>query len=332
MMRAHVGILAGERLFGSFFSAPALARLGRLADWERIADTEDSPSLRAAIRQADALVTTWQSPFLRVEMLEGSSVRAIVHCGGELRARMEDEVLDRVIVVNTPEAMASPVAEMAMALILALVRRVIPYDRGMHDGASAPGNETAVVGESLAGRRVGIVGFGRVGRALGELLGVFGVDVVASDPYASDEDARGQGARLVDLDLLVQTSSVVVLTAALTAETRNLFDRRRLGMLPDGAALVNVGRGALVDLDALVDELARDRISAALDVTDPLEPLPRDHRLRRLPNVILTPHVAGGGVETRHAMAETAIDELGRILRGESPRNHVTRPMLARMT
>ena len=123
-----------------------------------------------------------------------------------------------------------------------------------------------------------------------------------------------------------------MLAAGLTDETRHMLDARTLRLMPDGAYLVNVGRGGLIETDALLAELRAGRLAAALDVTDPLEPLPADHELRRLPNVLLTPHVAAGGVEMRHALGEVAASEVARFFRGERPENVVTPEMLARMT
>jgi phosphoglycerate dehydrogenase-like enzyme len=329
--RPRVLVLAGDALFAGFFPPGSLARLETIADWERYAEREDSQDLRERLARADALVTTWQSPYLRTQVVRKSSVKAIVHCGGELRARMEDEVLDHVTVAHTPDPMALPVAEMAVALMLAFVRRLGEYDRAMYAGA-APRQDDAREGETLAGRRIGIVGFGRIGRALARLLKPFGAALATADPYVEADEAKRAGVAVVELEELLRSSSIVVLTAALTPETKGMIDRRRLALLPDQAVLVNVARGGLVDLDALVVEVEAGRISAALDVTDPLEPLPAEHRLRRAPNVILTPHVAGGGLETRRAMGEAALAELERFFRGERPKNVVTRDMLARMT
>ena len=122
------------------------------------------------------------------------------------------------------------------------------------------------------------------------------------------------------------------MAAGLTPETRNLLEKRRLALMPDGAYLINVARGGLVDTDALLSELRTGRITAALDVTDPLEPLPPDHELRRLPNVLLTPHIAAGGIEMRRAMGAVAVDEVVRFCIGEQLQNIVTRDMLATMT
>jgi phosphoglycerate dehydrogenase-like enzyme len=329
--RPRVLLLASDVLFSMFFPPATIARLEHSAEWQRYAKRADSVALGEAIARSDALVTTWHSPFLRAERLSGSPVRLIVHCGGELAARMEAAVLDCVTVVTTPGPMAAPVAEMALAMVLSLVRRLPEYDRSMRGGA-VPDNAIAPSGETLAGRRIGVIGLGRIGRAFARLLGPFDVDLVAYDPHCAAAAARACGATFVALDELLRSATVVVVAAALTRETEGLLDRRRLSLLPDGACLVNVARGALVDLPALVAELRSGRIAAALDVTDPLEPLPEGHELRRLPNALLTPHVAAGGLEVRRAMGAAAVDAIERFACGRRPQHVVTRAMLARMT
>ena len=329
--RPRVLLLADDPLFATLFGPEAIARLEAVADWERYADREETPELASHVARADVLLTTWHSPFLQSRLLEGTPVQLIVHCGGELGTRMEPAILDRVTVVNTPEPMAHPVAEMALAMSLALVRRLPDYERAMRAGA-VPDNRVAAVGETLHGRRVGLVGLGRVGQAFAKLVAPFEVELLAYDPYCPGDTAQRAGVRLLALDDLLRSCAVVILAAGLTGETRALLDRRRLALLPDGALLVNVARGGLVDLDALLAELSAGRLSAALDVTDPLEPLPAEHPFRRLPNVLLTPHVAAGGIEVRRAMGAAAIDAVERFVRGEPQRNVVTCAMLERMT
>lgn len=330
--RPRVLVLASDALFPFFFTEATVARLNEVARWERYAERTDSARLREMITQADALITTWHSPFLRAEVIDGAPrLRLIAHCGGEVRARMEEVIFERVIVTNAPEAMAMPAAEMAMAMTLALVRRLPQYEREMRGGGNINTNQ-ASVGERLSGRRVGIVGFGRIGRTFARLIQPFEVELLISDPYASADEAATFNPKTVGLEELLRACSVVVLAAGLTAETRGLLDARRLSLLPDGAYLINVARGGLIDLEALLAELRTGRITAALDVTDPLEPLPEDHELRRLPNVLLTPHVAAGGVEVRRAMGAAAVEEVARFFRGEKPKNIVTREMLEKMT
>ena len=330
--RPRILVLTSDALFPHFFPAHVTARLEEVGEWEHFAGRDDSPELRAQLPHSDALVTTWHSPFLRLEMLGSPRrVRLIAHCGGELKARMEERVVSEVTVTNAPGPMAAPVAEMALAMVLALVRRLPDYDREMRAGVVRT-NEEVSRGETVRGRRVGVIGFGRIGRAFARMIGPLGPELYVADPYCAQETAAEYGAEKVETEELLRACSVVVLAAGLTDETRHLLDARRFALLADGAYLVNVGRGGLVEMDALLAELRSGRISAALDVTDPVEPLPPEHELRRLPNVLLTPHIAAGGIEMRHALGETAAAEVVRFFRGERPHNVVTPEMLARMT
>jgi phosphoglycerate dehydrogenase-like enzyme len=258
-------------------------------------------------------------------------VKLIAHCGGEVKSRVADELFDCMTVTNAADPMAHGVAEMALTLMLTMVRRVPEYVAEMRAGVIRT-NEEVSEGETVRGRKVGIVGFGRIGRAFAGLIKPLGAEFLVTDPYCSAEIVSQLGGRLVDLDELVRSSSVVILAAGLTPETRNLFDAKRLSLLPKGAYLINVARGGLIDTAALLAELRTGRITAALDVTDPLEPLPPDHELRSLPNVLLTPHIAAGGIEMRQAIGAVAVEEVVRFARGEPPQNVVTREMLATMT
>ena len=248
-----------------------------------------------------------------------------------MKSRISEKVFDQITVTNAAEPMARPVAEMALGLMLTLVRRLPQYAAEMRAGVIRT-NEYVSEGETLRGRRVGLVGFGRIGQCLARLIEPLGGDLSVADPYCSAGAVAAMQGKLVSLDELLQSCSVVVLAAALTPETRNLLDQRRLALMPRGAYLINVARGGLIDTEALVAELRAGRITAALDVTDPLEPLPPDHELRRLPNVFLTPHIAAGGLETRRAIGEVAVGEVERFFKGEPLENVVTRKMLATMT
>jgi phosphoglycerate dehydrogenase-like enzyme len=330
--RLRVLVLASDALFAHFFPEPVRARLSEVADWSRRSEPEDSALLREQIAQADVLMTTWHSPFLNVDMLGAAPrVRLIAHCGGEVKSRVAEELFEYLTVTNAADPMAAGVAEMALTLMLTLVRKVPEYAAEMRAGVIRT-NEDASEGETVRGRKVGIVGFGRIGRAFARLIKPLGAELLVADPHCSPEIVSNHEARLTNLNELVGSCSVVILAAGLTAATRNLFDAKRLALLPDRACLINVARGGLVDMDALLAELRRGRITAALDVTDPFEPLPADHELRRLPNVLLTPHIAAGGIEIRCAMGAIAVEEVVRFSRGEPPRNFVTREMLRTMT
>ena len=325
-------ILASDALFPHFFPEPVLRRLSRRLDWRLCRLREDSAELREEIAQADALLTTWHSPYLTPEML-GSPPRCriVAHCGGEIRARMDERIVRDLTVTNCPYVMAPPVAEMAMAMVLTLVRGLPEYDAAMKGGLLQD-NREAREGEILGGRTVGLVGFGGIGRAFARLIRPFRVRLLVSDPYSDPGRIRRAGGMPCALEDLLSQSSVIVLASALTDETRGMLDARRLALLPGGACVVNVARGGLVVLEDLIPLLAAGRIRAALDVTDPLEPLPSDHELRRLRGVLLTPHVGAGGLEVRRGMGEAAVAEVIRLLSGRAVKNRVTPAMLARMT
>lgn len=169
----------------------------------------------------------------------------------------------------------------------------------------------------LAGQRALIVGHGSIGRALARRLAAFGMAITAVAQHA-----RPGVHAIADLPGLLGDADVLVLLAPLTPDTRGLAGRDVLAGLPDGALVVNAGRGALVDTDALVAELRAERLRAALDVTDP-EPLPARHPLWDAPGLLLTPHHAGASVQSRATMARLARAQLGRAARGEPLRNVV---------
>jgi phosphoglycerate dehydrogenase-like enzyme len=135
-----------------------------------------------------------------------------------------------------------------------------------------------------------------------------------------------------ELRPLLRRAHLLVLTAALTEKTRGILDREALALLPDGAAIINIARGGLLDLNALTREVCKGRLRCAIDVTDPLEPLPVGHPLRNLPGAIVTPHVAGSGRHVREQMAEVVVRDLENFFHGKPVSNRVTAAMLQRMT
>ena len=331
-VRPNVLVLASDSLFAHFFSEANLNRLSSYTHWSRYAKPEDSSQLREQIAEADVLMTTWHSPFLKSDMLGSKPrVKLIAHCGGEVKSRVAEEIFDQIIITNAADPMAHGVAEMALALMLTMVRRIPDYTAEMRGGIIRT-NEDVSQGEAVRERKIGVVGFGRIGRAFAKLVKPLGAELLVADPYTSAELVASYDARLVELEELLQSCSIIILAAALTQETRDILDSRRLALLPDGAYLINVARGGLIDMAALLAELRTKRITVALDVTDPLEPLPKDHELRRLPNVLLTPHIAAGGIEMRREIGALAVEEVVRFAQGKAPRNRVSREMLATMT
>jgi phosphoglycerate dehydrogenase-like enzyme len=177
---------------------------------------------------------------------------------------------------------------------------------------------------------VGIVGASRIGRLVLQHLRAFDFSVLVSDPYLSAEEAAHFGAEKVEVDELLRRSDVVSLHAPALPETHHLLDARRLALLRDGAVLVNTARGALVDGDALRAELVAGRIDAVVDTTDP-EILLADSPLYDLPNVFLTPHIAGAMCAETQRMATLALDEIERFAKGEPLAHEIRLEDLARI-
>jgi phosphoglycerate dehydrogenase-like enzyme len=210
-------------------------------------------------------------------------------------------------------------AEHALALMLAAQRELPRWTRAQ-DGRRWEHTHT----RSLAGSRVLIVGYGSIGAALGARLRACEAEVAAVARRPRPADGVHGAA---DLDGLLPAADIVVLVTPLTPETAGLLDARRLALLPDGALVVNVGRGPVLDTTALLAEAAAGRLRAALDVTDP-EPLPADHPLWGCPGVIITPHVAGGAAAFYPLAARFVTDQIRRFAAGKPLANvvHPARP------
>jgi phosphoglycerate dehydrogenase-like enzyme len=188
--------------------------------------------------------------------------------------------------------------------------------------------ETAATGN--LGRRVGVIGASRVGRRLLELLRPFDLTVLLHDPYVSPAEAAALGAESLSLEDLLRHSDIVSLHAPDIPATHHMLDRDRLALVRDGGVLVNTARGALVDHEALTDELVSGRLNAVLDVTDP-EPLPAGSPLYHLPNVFLTPHIAGSLGNELERLGRIVVEELERLAAGVPPLHEVRHADLARV-
>lgn len=328
--------LAGRDLFVSFFGPAEQRRLSAGFEWVRVGGRRVTPSMRRQLERADGLITTWDSPAFDESLLATAPrLRIIAHCGGEVKSRFSLPLFRRLTITNAADPMARHVAELAAAFLLYEARNIDRYRAELRRPASTiygARHLHGVVGESLLDATVGLIGFGRIGRALVELLVPFGIRFVVFDPYARRDLPRGAHVEFAGLESALRSSRLLVLAAALNDETRNLLDRRRLLRLRRGTSVINVARGGLVDLEALTSLVVAGRLRCALDVTDPLEPLPDAHRLRHAPGAVLTPHVGAGADAVRRQMAAIVIDELERRFDGRRPRNGVTPAMLATMT
>jgi phosphoglycerate dehydrogenase-like enzyme len=291
-----------------------------------------SPAARAALARAEVLLTGWGCPPIdQAALAAAPCVRAVVHAAGSIKNHVTLACWERGIVVSTAaEANALPVAEFTLGMILLAGKATHVIARRYRQQRRPPALRSEFPKIGNYRRTVGIVGASRIGRRVIALLRPFDLDVVVSDPYLDQAQARELGVQVAELDDLLRASHIVSLHAPSLPATRHLVDRRRLGLIREGATLINTARGALVDHVALTDELVSGRLNAILDVTEP-EVLPADSPLFTLPNVVLTPHMAGAlGVELER-MGAYAVDELARYGAGQPFRSPVTRADLDRM-
>jgi len=335
MSRPALLVCAGPELFASFFSPDEQLRLGHGFRWKRNGARSLTADFRRNLRSAEALITTWDSPAFSDDLPElAPRLRMIAHCGGEVKSRFAHSLFAHLTITNAPDPMARAVAEFGAALLLYCARNVDFYRAELRKRSNRIYDEMHLHGnsESLLGREVAMIGFGRIGRALVDLLRGFDVRWLVHDPYAPRSLSRQYPVRFGSLRTLLPRAHLLVLTAALTEQTTGLLGKENLARLPDGATVINIARGGLMDLEALRKEVRSKRLRCALDTTDPSEPLPVGDSLRNMPGAIVTPHIAASNRQVRAEIARTVIADLEKFFRGREVGNRVTREMLGRMT
>ncbi|WP_442818650.1 hydroxyacid dehydrogenase [Streptomyces sp. NBC_01320] len=313
----------------ALFPRAAIDRLTRLVDIEPhfVAEDFDRVPRLAAV---EILITSWGChPLDDAVLARMPALKAVVHAAGSVKHHVTDACWDRGLLVSTAAAAnAVPVAEYTLAAILFANKRVLEIGGLYREHRNALDWAAHFPGFGNYRRTIGLVGASLVGRRVLELLRPHDFDILLADPHLDPEAARSMGARLVELDELLAVSDIVSLHAPALPETYHLLDARRLSLLRDGATLVNTGRGSLIDTEALTAEALSGRIHAVLDVTEP-EVLPVSSPLYSLPNVLLTPHIAGslGGELLR--ITRSALDEVERYCAGREFAYPVTRAALS---
>ncbi|AYF99499.1 hydroxyacid dehydrogenase [Protaetiibacter intestinalis] len=260
---------------------------------------------------ADLLVLPYMIPAAELGRLNGLPV-ALVQSQTLGYDGVAEHLPAGITYCNALEVHESSTAELALALTLAALRGIPAAVRDAAEGRWAHRRRPG-----LAGKRVVLVGVGGVGAEISRRLEPFGVELVRVA-----RTARADVHGIDELPALLPDADVAIVAVPLTAETRHLVDARLLAALPDGALLVNVSRGEIVDTDALLGELTRGRIVAALDVTDP-EPLPPGHPLWTAPGVLITPHLGGDTDAMDARIDRVVLEQLRRLRAGEPPLNLV---------
>lgn len=315
--RPRLLVAVPQSVRDQLFTASDWSRLMQLADVavNPAGGDLDAPAAEPLLHETELLLTGWGTGSLSASWIDRAPrLTALVHAAGSVKTLVDDRAFERGIAVSSQaEQNGRPVAEYALAMIILAAKRTFRVEREFR--AARTGYPLDRITGGGFGTPVGIVGASRIGRRLLRMLQPFDLTASVYDPYLTDADADVLGARKLDLEELFETSSVVSVHAPLLTSTLGMIGRDHLRRLPDGAVFINTARGGVVDQQALIAELQTGRIDAILDVTDP-DVLPAESPLWTLPNVTLTPHMAGSVGNEIQRLGGEAIDEIARLAAG----------------
>jgi phosphoglycerate dehydrogenase-like enzyme len=350
-VRPIVGLVSNAKVRRSYIADADLARLNQFADfrWQEFNEPsswDESPQTSAQTvaeltdfaRGVDALVVCHGSPRIGDDILSGARrVTFVGELEGDRFARRIDVKAANergVRAIDTTHGSSYPVSEWALALMLIGLRNGGAHFRKLADGelwGTPQQRQTEpefAMNEELTGKTVGLIGGGYIARRLIEFLRPFRTKNLVCDPYLPSDIAYAYDFTLTSLDNVMSQADVVVCLVPITPGTHGMIGRHELSLLRPGSVFVNVSRGAVVQADALVERLRSGDVNACLDVFDP-EPIPPDSPVRLMPNVFLSPHIAGTTQRSRTRFFEEMVSELKRHFAGHETLFDLTQRTLA---
>jgi glyoxylate reductase len=303
-------------------SPVALDRVRSLAQLEvwPLETPPPHPILCEKAANAQGLITLLTDPIDAEVIRSGSDSLQIISqmAVGYDNIDLEAATQHGIPVGHTPGVLTETCADFTWALIMSAARRIVESDHEVRQGIWRTWGPEVLCGYDLYGATLGIIGFGRIGQAVARRAIGFNMQILYYDPQRQSELENQLGVKYVSMEELLTQSDFITLHTYLSESTRGLIGSLQFDQMKPNAILVNTSRGAIVDSDALVNALQNQQIAAAaVDVFDP-EPIPQDHPLLQLPNLVVTPHIASASYQTRRKMAEIAVDNLLAGLRGET--------------
>lgn len=331
MSRPVVAVTIGKQHYKRMFNSTSWDTLAAFADV--IHHESENPATKkdlfALLPNADACITSWEVAALDADVLAAAPrLRAMAHMGGSVKRFVTDAVWARGIHVTAASpALAYDVAETTVGLMIVGCKRIVQLGQGVSAGGWR--ESKWFPSRELHSSVVGIIGASNVGRHVIELLKPFRARVLVFDPFLSDADAAALGVTQTTLSDLCRNSDVISIHAPDKPDTRRMLGSAQFALMKDDAVIINTARGTLIDEPEFIAELAKGRFFAFLDVTDP-EPPAADSQLRKLSNVIVTPHIAGC-IDDCSRMGEMAVEELRRFFAGEPAIYQIAPEMFARI-
>jgi len=324
-------ILANKERQEQVFMEEHYQRLGKLGELE-VNELAEGPTAEEAaflIKNAEIAITSWNCPSLTEDILrEAPGLELVVHAAGSVKGIVSEDLWKREIrVTSAAAALGRGVAETALGLTVTALKNIFNLNRLTSMGGWNSQNHTV---KDIYDLKIGVIGAGHAGRNYIRLMKNFEVEVLLYDPTVDEEGCRALGVRKSTLANLMSESDVVSVHAPSLPVTRHMINSGNLSKMKDGAVLINTARGTVINEMDLIEELRKGRISACIDVTDP-EPPAELNELRLMPNVILTPHIAGAVTNGRKRIGALALAEIESYIRDGSLEYEVLHDQLGRL-
>lgn len=334
MDKVVIAVTIGKSHYPRMFSPEAWTALESFA--EVIHHPGDEPAekeeLISALENADGCLTSWGVAQLDADVLAAApKLKAMAHMGSSVKRFVSEAFWEREIhLTSAGITLAKTVAETTLGLMLVGQKRIWPLGEHVREGGW---RDSPVwdrwYSKELFRKKVGIIGASNVGRHVIKLLEPFDTTILVYDPYLDEKEAANLGVIKMELNELLEQADIVSLHTPANKETYQILNAEGLKLMKDDALLINTARGTLIEEQALIKELNQGRFFAFLDVTDP-EPPDLGSPLRKLPNVVVTPHIAGC-IDNCNQMGELAVEELRRFFNGEPSIYQITKEILERI-
>lgn len=316
------------RVFGEKYYEK-LRKMGEVKVYDRD-DFSDENYYLDFVKGSTVIVTSWDSPRIDEKILDlCPDLKAVVHGAGSIKPIISDAFVERKIrITNSAVAIGEGVAETALGFAISACKGFYTLNEDTKNGLWQENIKQKV--KDFYDIKVGVISGGAVGKHMVKLLKNFHVDILMYDPILSAEQIEAIGATKVTLDELMRESDVVSVHAPSIPATDNMLNASNLSLMQDGAVLINTSRGSVINEADLIAELKKGKIFACIDVTQQ-EPPAKDNELRTLPNVVLTPHIAGTATNGLKRVALHVCEEIERLLAGEKMRTEVNLADLAKL-
>jgi D-3-phosphoglycerate dehydrogenase len=301
------------------FNKDAVRKLEEVSkvDWVPEGESYGPKELMRDIGEYDICITSWDSPKITSEVLEKApKLKFVGHAAGSVYNIVEPCVFEKgITVVNANYALAKSTAEGTVALMMAGAWNLKAFNERMKRGEWSNNNCETILG--ISGQTIGLIGIGDIAREVIHMLRPYNVKILMNTKYCKEEEAKSLGVELCSLEYLLSNSNIISLHNTLTPATVGMIDKKELELVKEGSLIVNTARAAIIDEEALIEVLKKEKVYAALDVYWN-EPMNKEHILLKLPNVLCVPHICGFSSYWKTRLGELVADELHRWLKGEN--------------